>query len=243
MVPMIWEISAAPPSMTRDSSGMPPSPVTTRPGLDLLEPNSPIARTPTLSVSFLRCGAMSSGARPGRSSLSGCGRSPGHAWSRSFCCPAHFTIRGGRLLLSPVMRALFPGSFDPVTQGHKDILRRAALLFDEVVVCVMFNSNKTGRSPVTERLDRLCAAATDLSNVTVDSHTGGLLVDYCRRVGIDVVIRGVRGVADLDYEMPMARMNHELAGVETFFISADPALAHISSTLVTTMSQQDPVPK
>ncbi|MFJ5535384.1 pantetheine-phosphate adenylyltransferase [Streptomyces sp. NPDC093261] len=140
-------------------------------------------------------------------------------------------VPGTRLLLSPIMRALFPGSFDPVTQGHKDVLRRAALLFDEVVVCVMFNSNKTGRLPITERLDRLRAAATDLSNVTVDSHTGGLLVEYCRRVGIDVVIRGVRGVADLDYERPMARMNHELAGVETFFTAADPALAHISSTL------------
>ncbi|MFE9358433.1 pantetheine-phosphate adenylyltransferase [Streptomyces olivaceoviridis] len=140
------------------------------------------------------------------------------------------------------MRALFPGSFDPVTQGHQDVLRRAALLFDEVVVCVMFNPNKAGRLPITERLERLRAAATGLGNVTVDSHTGGLLVDYCRRVGIDVVLRGVRGVRDLDYEIPMARMNHELAGVETFFIAADPALAHISSTLVTTMSQQDRVP-
>ncbi|QLJ02550.1 pantetheine-phosphate adenylyltransferase [Streptomyces sp. NEAU-sy36] len=136
------------------------------------------------------------------------------------------------------MRALFPGSFDPVTQGHEDILRRAALLFDEVVVCVMSNPNKTGRHPVTERLDRLRAAARDLSNVTVDSHTGGLLIDYCRRAGIDVVIRGVRGAADLDYEMPMARMNRELAGVETFFIAADPALAHVSSTLVTAMGQR-----
>ncbi|WP_331740691.1 pantetheine-phosphate adenylyltransferase (plasmid) [Streptomyces cyaneofuscatus] len=134
------------------------------------------------------------------------------------------------------MRALFPGSFDPVTQGHQDILRRAALLFDEVVVCVMFNANKTGRFPVTDRLDQLRAAATELSNVTVDSHTGGLLVDYCSRAGIDVVIRGVRGVPDLEYEMSMARMNHELAGVETVFIAADPALAHISSTLVTAMS-------
>lgn len=159
------------------------------------------------------------------------------------CLPWHFTTGGGRLLLFPIMRALFPGSFDPVTQGHQDVLRRAALLFDEVVVCVMFNSNKTGRFPITERLDRLRAAATDLSNVTVDSHTGGLLVDYCRQAGIDVVIRGVRGVADLDYEMPMARMNHELAGVETFFIAADPTLAHISSTLVTAMGQQDHVPE
>ncbi|MGW2780112.1 pantetheine-phosphate adenylyltransferase [Streptomyces populi] len=140
------------------------------------------------------------------------------------------------------MRALFPGSFDPVTPGHQDVLRRAAILFDEVVVCVMFNANKTGRFPVPERLERLRAAAADLSNVTVDSHTGGLLVDYCRRAGIDVVIRGVRGASDLDYEMPMARMNHELAGVETFFIAADPALAHVSSTLVTATSRRDRAP-
>ncbi len=140
------------------------------------------------------------------------------------------------------MRALFPGSFDPVTQGHQDILRRAAALFDEVVVCVMSNASKTGRFPLTERLDRLRIAATDLSNVTVDSHTGGLLVDYCRRAGIDVVIRGVRDVHDVDYEMSMARMNNELAGVETFFMAADPALGHISSTLVTAVSQQDRIP-
>ncbi|MET9961450.1 pantetheine-phosphate adenylyltransferase [Streptomyces sp. NPDC006326] len=139
------------------------------------------------------------------------------------------------------MRALFPGSFDPVTQGHQDVLRRAALLFDEVVVCVMFNAKKTGRLPVAERLDRLREVATDLHNVTVDSHTGGLLVDYCRRVGIDVVIRGVRDVPDLEYELPMARMNYELAGIETLFLAADPALAHISSTFVTAMSQPDRV--
>lgn len=137
------------------------------------------------------------------------------------------------------MRALFPGSFDPVTQGHQDILRRAALVFDEVVVCVMFNSNKTGRFPIAERLDRLRAAATGLNNVTVDSHTGGLLVDYCRRVGIDVVVRGIRDGHDLHYEMPMVHMNHELAGIETFFIAADPAQAYISSTLITAMSQKD----
>ncbi|GAA1204854.1 hypothetical protein GCM10009608_46440 [Pseudonocardia alaniniphila] len=104
---------------------------------------------------------------------------------------------------------------------------------------MMFNSNKTGRFPTAERLDRLRTAANGLSNVTIDSHVGGLLVDYCRRVGIDVVIRGVRNSHDLDYEMPMAYMNHELAGIETFFIAADPAQAYISSTLVTAMTQQD----
>ncbi|MFE0699750.1 pantetheine-phosphate adenylyltransferase [Streptomyces sp. NPDC058872] len=140
------------------------------------------------------------------------------------------------------MRALFPGSFDPVTPGHQDVLRRAALLFDEVVVCVMSHAHKTGRFPVAERLDRLRTVAADLSNVTVDSHTDGLLVDYVSRAGIDVVIRGVRGVSDLGHEMPMARMNHELTGAETFFIPANPVLAHVSSTLVTTVGQQRRVP-
>ncbi|MCW5250747.1 pantetheine-phosphate adenylyltransferase [Streptomyces sp. SHP 1-2] len=131
------------------------------------------------------------------------------------------------------MRALFPGSFDPVTEGHLDVLRRAASLFDEVVVCVMANAGKTGRFPVTERLDRLRAVTTGLGNVSVDSHTDGLLVDYCRSAGIDVVVRGVRDGADAEHETRLAHVNRELAGIETFFIPADPALAHISSTLLT----------
>ncbi|GAA2033966.1 hypothetical protein GCM10009839_38100 [Catenulispora yoronensis] len=134
------------------------------------------------------------------------------------------------------MRALYPGSFDPVTSGHQDILRRAALLFDEVVVCVMANPNKSGRFTVGERLDRLREAASGMRNVTVDSHTGGLLVDYCRRAGIDVVIRGVRDGRDLEHETPMAHMNRVLAGVETLFIAAEPGQAHISSTLVTALT-------
>ena len=136
------------------------------------------------------------------------------------------------------MRALFPGSFDPVTQGHQDVLRRAALLFDEVVVCVMVNPAKAGRHPIAERLERLRTAAAGLDNVTVDSHTGGLLADYCRRGGIGIVIRGVRDGQDLEHETPMAQMNRELAGVETFFIAAEPAKAHISSTLVTALGRQ-----
>ena len=140
------------------------------------------------------------------------------------------------------MRALYPGSFDPATEGHQDVLRRAARLFDEVVACVMVNPNKTGRFPVAERLDRLRATASGLDNVTVDAHTGGLLVDYCRRAGIDVVIRGVRDGHDLEHELPMAHMNHELAGIDTVFIAAEPTKAHISSTLVTSVAQSHGVP-
>jgi pantetheine-phosphate adenylyltransferase len=140
------------------------------------------------------------------------------------------------------MRALYPGSFDPVTEGHQDVLRRAAMLFDEVVACVMVNPAKTGRFPLDERLDRLSTAARALGNVMVDSHAGGLLVDYCRRTGIDVVVRGVRDGHDLEHEVPMAHMNHQLAGIETVFIAAAPAKAHISSTLVTSVTRSDNVP-
>lgn len=95
------------------------------------------------------------------------------------------------------MRVLYPGSFDPVTEGHRDILWRAAALFDEVVVCVMVNPNKTGRYSLDERLSRLRTAADGLGNVTVESYAGGLLVDYCRAAGIDLVVRGVRNATDV----------------------------------------------
>jgi pantetheine-phosphate adenylyltransferase len=131
------------------------------------------------------------------------------------------------------VRALFPGSFDPVTPGHRDILRRTANLFDEVVACVMVNPNKTGRFPIDQRLTLLTEAAAGLANVTVDSHSGGLLVDYCRQAGIGVVVRGVRNAGDLDYELPMVQMNNQLAGIETLFIPANPSLTHISSSVVT----------
>ncbi|WP_202419362.1 hypothetical protein [Streptomyces sp. YIM 132580] len=98
------------------------------------------------------------------------------------------------------------------------------------------NANRAGSFPVPGQFDRLRTAATEFINVTVDSNTCGLLVDYGSRAGIDVVARGGRNVSDLDCDIPMARMNHELAGAETSFISASPALAHISSTLVTAMS-------
>jgi pantetheine-phosphate adenylyltransferase len=134
------------------------------------------------------------------------------------------------------VRALFPGSFDPVTPGHRDILRRSANLFDDVVACVMFNPNKTGRCTIDERLTLLTEAATGLANVTVDSHASGLLVDYCHQAGIDVVIRGVRNASDLDYELPMVRLNKQLTGIETLFIPADPSLAYISSSTVTAVT-------
>ncbi|MEV6235471.1 pantetheine-phosphate adenylyltransferase [Lentzea sp. NPDC051838] len=131
------------------------------------------------------------------------------------------------------MRAVFPGSFDPATQGHLDVVRRAAGLFDEVVMCVLTNPKKAGRLPLSERLALLSEMTSDLPNVTVDSSTGRLLVDYCRDAGVGVIVRGARTTRDLGHELPMAHMNRHLSGIDTLFIPADPSLAHISSTLIT----------
>ncbi|GLZ35307.1 phosphopantetheine adenylyltransferase [Lentzea sp. NBRC 105346] len=130
------------------------------------------------------------------------------------------------------MRAVFPGSFDPATQGHLDVARRAAGMFDEVVMCVLTNPRKTGRLPLAERLALLTDMTSDLANVTVDSSTGRLLVDYCRGAGIDVIVRGTRSVGDLEHELPMAQMNRHLTGIETLFVPTTPAYAYISSTLI-----------
>jgi pantetheine-phosphate adenylyltransferase len=130
------------------------------------------------------------------------------------------------------VRAVFPGSFDPATQGHLDVARRAAGLFDEVVMCVLTNPAKTGRLPLAERLALLAELTGDLANVTVDSSPGRLLVDYCVEAGIGVVVRGVRTPADLEGELPMAHLNRRLSGIETLFVPTSPATAHISSTLI-----------
>src|SRR5262245_66112231 len=121
------------------------------------------------------------------------------------------------------MRAAFPGSFDPVTQGHLDVVRRAAGMFDEVVMCVLTNPKKTGRFPLAERLALLADMTSDLANVTVDSSAGRLLVDYCRGAGIGVIVRGMRNLGDLRHELPMAQTNRHLSGIETLFVPTDPA--------------------
>ncbi|NUT95484.1 MAG: pantetheine-phosphate adenylyltransferase [Saccharothrix sp.] len=130
------------------------------------------------------------------------------------------------------MRAAFPGSFDPATQGHLDVVRRAAEMFDEVVMCILTNPAKTGRHPLPERLSLLADLTRDLPNVTVDASPGKLLVDYCREARIDVIVRGTRTPGDLEHELPMAHMNRHLSGIETLFVPASREHAHISSTLV-----------
>jgi pantetheine-phosphate adenylyltransferase len=133
--------------------------------------------------------------------------------------------------LDQVTRAVCPGSFDPVTNGHLDIIDRASGLFDELVLAVLVNQTKRGLFEVDERMDMLREVTGHHRNVRVDSFEG-LLVDFCRRNGIAAVVRGLRAVSDFDYELQMAQMNHSLAGVETLFMATNPLYSFLSSSLV-----------
>ncbi len=128
-------------------------------------------------------------------------------------------------------RAVCPGSYDPATNGHLDIIERAAALFDEVVVAVLINKKKQGLFTIDERLDMLRKVTQGLPNVRVDSWHG-LLVDYCREHDIAAIAKGLRSVSDFDYELQMAQMNRELTGVETLLMSNNPAYSFLSSSLV-----------
>jgi pantetheine-phosphate adenylyltransferase len=135
-----------------------------------------------------------------------------------------------------VRRAVCPGSFDPVTNGHVDVINRAAGLYDELVVAVLVNPGKAGLFSVDERMELLRDAVADLPNVRVDSFQG-LLVDYCRAHDIPVIVKGLRAVSDFEYELQMAQMNRELAGVETLFVPTAPQVGHLSSSLVKQIAQ------
>ncbi len=127
--------------------------------------------------------------------------------------------------------AVCPGSFDPPTLGHLDVIARAAGLFDRVTVAVLVNPDKKGMFILEERLDLLRATTGHLPNVGVDSFRG-LLVDYCRDRGIAAIVKGLRAMSDFDYELQMAQMNHGLTGVDTLFMPTSPAYSFVSSSLV-----------
>jgi pantetheine-phosphate adenylyltransferase len=129
------------------------------------------------------------------------------------------------------LTALCPGMFDPVTNGHLDIVRRAAVLFDRVVVAVVENPSKEPLFPTDERVSMLVEAVSDLPNVEVDSFSG-LLVEYARRKGIGIIVKGLRAVTDFDYELQMAQMNRQLTEMETCFIPTSPNWSYLSSSLV-----------
>ena len=134
-----------------------------------------------------------------------------------------------------VRRAVCPGSFDPVTNGHIDIFRRAAALFDEVVVGVGVNKAKSTSSSrlfsADERMEMLRQATAGFGNVRVEGFTG-LVTSFCQEIGAQAIVKGLRGATDYDYELQMAQMNAHLTGTETVFLMTDPGMSFVSSSLV-----------
>jgi pantetheine-phosphate adenylyltransferase len=128
-------------------------------------------------------------------------------------------------------RVVCPGSFDPITHGHLDIIGRASEIYDEVVIAVLVNREKSSLFTVDERIEMINETVKGFKNVTVDSWSG-LLVDYCRANSISAIVKGLRAVSDFDYELQMAQMNQELAGVETLFMATRPQYSFLSSSLV-----------
>jgi pantetheine-phosphate adenylyltransferase len=130
-----------------------------------------------------------------------------------------------------VHRVVCPGSFDPVTNGHLDIISRAASLYDEVVVAVLINVTKKGLFTVDERVEMLGEVTAQYGNVKIDRFHG-LLVDFCATNGISAVVKGLRAVSDFEYEMQMAQMNYRMAKVETLFMTTNPQFSFLSSSLI-----------
>jgi pantetheine-phosphate adenylyltransferase len=128
-------------------------------------------------------------------------------------------------------RAICPGSFDPVTNGHLDIIGRASRLYDEIIVAVLVNESKHGLFSHTERIDMLTEVTKEFQNVRIASFQG-LLVDFCRAEHVKVVVKGLRAVTDFDYELKMAQMNVGLSGLETLFMPTNPLYSFLSSSLI-----------
>ena len=128
-------------------------------------------------------------------------------------------------------RAVCPGSFDPATYGHLDIIKRASNHFDQVVVAVLANRTKSSLFTVSERIEMIRETVKDLPNVIVDSWSG-LLVDYCKSNSITTIVKGLRAVTDFDYELQMAQLNLQASGVETMLMATAPAHSFLSSSIV-----------
>jgi pantetheine-phosphate adenylyltransferase len=135
----------------------------------------------------------------------------------------------------PLRIACCPGTYDPVTNGHLDIVTRASACFDRVIVAVLVNPGKQPLFGVEERVAMLEEAVAGLpppaGSVEVDSFSG-LLVEYARARGVTALVKGLRAISDFDFELQMAQMNYRLAGVETMFMTTNPAYSYLSSSLV-----------
>lgn len=135
-------------------------------------------------------------------------------------------------------RCVCPGSYDPITNGHLDVITRASALYDDVVVAVLHNTAKQGTFDPQERVDLIGAVTADLPNVRAAAFGDRLIVDVCRELGAGVLVKGIRGLTDYEYELPMALMNREMSGLETLLLPGDPAYTHYSSSLIRLIAQR-----
>lgn len=134
-------------------------------------------------------------------------------------------------------RAVCPGSFDPITNGHVDVIRRAARLFEEVVVAVIYNPDKQGTFSPEERVRLIEQSVAELPNVRAQAYGATLAVHVCRDLDAGVMVKGLRNETDFGYELPMAQMNTEMTGVETLFMPASPGVSHYASSLIRVCAQ------
>ena len=132
--------------------------------------------------------------------------------------------------------ALIPGSFDPPTNGHLDVIERCAGLFDQIIVAVIKNPSKAPMFTEAEREAMLTEVTVEWDNVTIGAFDG-LLVTYAEEVGADVIVKGLRAVTDFDYELQMSQMNRQLSGIDTFFVATSPEYGYLSSSLVKDVSR------
>lgn len=137
---------------------------------------------------------------------------------------------------SQLRRVVCPGSFDPITNGHLDIIGRASKLYDTVYVAVMINKSKQGLFTIEERISLIEDVTAEFGNVRVEAFHG-LLVDFCKQRDIPAIVKGLRAVSDFDYELQMAQMNIGLSGVETLFVPTNPTFSFLSSSLVKEVAQ------
>ena len=130
-----------------------------------------------------------------------------------------------------MQKVVCPGSFDPVTNGHIDVFKRASDISNEVVVAVLVNHTKAGLFTIEERVELIRESCKHLPKVTVETFDG-LLVDFCRDRGVTAIVKGLRAVSDFDYELQMSQMNYQLGPVETLFVATNPLYSFLSSSLV-----------
>ncbi|MFM7139972.1 MAG: pantetheine-phosphate adenylyltransferase [Actinomycetes bacterium] len=130
-----------------------------------------------------------------------------------------------------MQKVVCPGSFDPVTNGHIDVFKRAADLAEEVVVAVLVNHSKNGLFSIEERVELINDSVKHLNNVSVATFDG-ILVDFCKDNGVTAIVKGLRAVSDFDYELQMSQMNYQLGDIETLFVATNPLYSFLSSSLV-----------